>query len=253
MRTVAYKINNFWNWPALAIAVLFSCQAANGQRHAGDIFALDIWKLTIPLDDDGDGEADEVTMPTLRYFEDPDFFFLSKEKDAIVFRSQCGAPATKNSSYPRSELREMEKGGKEKASWGTNDGRVHNLTIKAAITAVPEKKPHVVCAQIHDAKDDLLMVRLEGKKLFIERNDLEPVMLDENYELGTFFNLMIIADNGRIRALFEQKQVMEWKIDADELYFKAGCYTQSNTEKGDKADSYGEVAIQALYVTHKSA
>lgn len=237
----------------VTITGILISQGANAQKHAGDIFTLDIWKLTIPFDDDGDGEADEVTMPTLRYFEDPDFFFLSRTKDSIVFRAHCGAPVTKNSSYPRSELREMQKGGKEKASWGTNDGRVHNMTITAAITAVPEKKKHVVCAQIHDAKDDLLMVRLEGKKLFIERNDLDPVMLDENYELGTFFNLMIIADNGRIRALFEQKQVMEWKIEADELYFKAGCYTQSNPEKGDKPDSYGEVAIKALYVTHKSS
>ncbi len=219
--------------------------------HAGDVINLSIWKLTIPMDDNGDGVADEVTMPVLRLFEDPDFFFLSDNEESVIFRAKCGGPTTKNSKYPRSELREMKKGGTTKTSWGTNDGKVHNLTISAAINAVPDKKKHVVCAQIHDAEDDLLMVRLEGKKLFIERNKLEPVMLDDDYQLGTFFNLMIIADNGRIRALYERKQVMEWEVDRDGLYFKVGCYTQSNTEKGDKPESYGETAFKSVFVTHR--
>lgn len=33
-------------------------------------------------------------------------------------------------------------------------------------------------------------------------------------------------------------------------YFRAGCYTQSNTKKGDSPDSYGEVVIHELKVTH---
>ena len=238
---------------ALAIAIFCICLPAfAAPRHAGDVFTLEVWKLTIPMDDDGDGLADEVTMPTLRYFEDPEFFHLSETEDSIVFRASCGAPTTKNSKYPRSELREMKKGGKEKASWGTNDGRVHNMTVEAAICAVPEKKPHVVCAQIHDGSDDLMMIRLEGKKLFVERNELEPVLLNDSYELGTFFSIMIIADNGRIRIFYDQQQVMEWEIEKDGLYFKAGCYTQSNTEKGDDPESYGEVEIRKLYITHKS-
>ncbi|MDF1859384.1 MAG: polysaccharide lyase family 7 protein [Verrucomicrobiales bacterium] len=221
------------------------------KNHAGDVFSLDIWKLTIPMDDDGDGVADEVTQPTLRLFEDPDFFFLSEKKDSIVFRTPAGGATTKTSSYPRSELREMKKGGTEKVSWGTNDGKIHNLTVEVAINAIPPKKPHVVCVQIHDSEDDLLMVRLEGKKLFLERNGAEDVMLNDEYELGSFFNLMIIADNGRIRALYEGKQIMEWKIEKDEIYFKAGCYLQSNTEKGDQPDAFGEVEIRKLFVTHK--
>lgn len=253
MRTVAYNCNNFWNPIFVSCVLLIFHSVAEAQNHPGDVFALDVWKLTIPFDDNGDGEADEVTMPTLRYFEDPEFFFLSNTKDSILFRAPCGAPATANSKYPRSELREMKKGGKEKASWGTGDGKVHNLTLEAAVTAVPLKKPHVVCAQIHDETDDLLMVRMEGKKLFIERNELEPVMLDKNYELGSFFHLMIIADHGRIRVFFEQKQVMEWKVEASGLYFKAGCYTQSNLSRGDAPDSFGEVEIRKLFVTHKSA
>jgi len=237
----------------LTLAILLPVLTLAAKNHASDVFSLKVWRLAIPMDDNGDGEPDEVSMPTLQYFEDPDFFYLSKTGDSIVFRAECGAPTTKNSSYPRCELREMKPGGLERAAWGTNDGLVHNLTITAAINKLPAKKPHVVCAQIHDDEDDLLMLRLEGKKLFIERNDLEPVYLTKDYELGTFFKVMIIADSGRIRVLYEGKVIMEWPVERDGLYFKAGCYTQSNVEKGDAADDYAEVEIEALYVTHKGS
>lgn len=236
----------------LSLAAAFSLYpGAAARNHAGDIFRLDVWKLTLPLDDDGDGVADEVAMPTLRLFEDPDFFHLSTTGDSIVFRAHAGGATTKNSKYPRSELREMQPGGEKRAAWGTNDGMVHNLTFEAAVTALPPKKSHVVCAQIHDGDNDLLMVRVEGRKLFLERNGADDVMLDDDYELGEFFDLMIIADNGRIRALFGGVQKMEWEIERDGLYFKAGCYTQSNREKGDAADAFGEVEIRKLFVTHK--
>ena len=69
---------------------------------------------------------------------------------------------------------------------------------------------------------------------------------------GSHHNLeLIIADNGRIRALLEGEQVMNWKVEKDGLYFKAGCYTQSNPDKGDDPESYGEVAIRKLFVTHR--
>jgi len=34
-------------------------------------------------------------------------------------------------------------------------------------------------------------------------------------------------------------------------YFKAGCYTQSNTDKGDTPKSCGEVVMYGLEVTHE--
>jgi len=35
-----------------------------------------------------------------------------------------------------------------------------------------------VCTQIHDAKDDIMAVRLEGNKLFIETNESGNIKLD---------------------------------------------------------------------------
>ncbi|MDF1657491.1 MAG: polysaccharide lyase family 7 protein [Verrucomicrobiales bacterium] len=232
------------------VALFIFAASADAKNVAGDMFNLGIWKLTIPMDDDGDGVADEVTMPLLRYFEDPDFFHLSETGDSVVFRAVCGGATTKNSSYPRSELREMKKDSKTKASWSTTSG-VHNMTVEFAINKVPKKKQHVVAAQIHDEENDLVMVRLEGKKLFLERHEEEDFMLVEDYKLGTFVKLMIIADNGRIRFFLGGKQLLEWKVEAEGLYFKVGCYTQSNPEKGDKPDDYGETEFRSVYVMHK--
>ena len=46
----------------------------------------------------------------------------------------------------------MAGDGKEKASWATNDGQTHMMTAVLAVMKLPPVKPHVVCAQIHDAK-----------------------------------------------------------------------------------------------------
>jgi poly(beta-D-mannuronate) lyase len=74
----------------------------------------------------------------------------------------------------------MKCGGKDEASWGTADGKIHSLQAVLAITQTPAVKKHVVCSQIHSAKDDIMMVRLEGKKLFIQRNKSGDVKLDHN-------------------------------------------------------------------------
>ncbi len=37
-----------------------------------------------------------------------------------------------------------------------------------------------------------------------------------------------------------------------DLYFKAGCYLQSNSDRGDDPGAIGEVETQKLFVTHIS-
>ena len=77
-----------------------------------------------------------------------------------------------------------------------------------------------------------MMVRLEGKKLFIERNELSDVPLDSNYQLGAQFALNIEATGGHVKVWYNNELKMNWSISRNGCYFKAGCYTQSNTRKG---------------------
>ncbi|QDS85907.1 Alginate lyase precursor [Rosistilla ulvae] len=209
---------------------------------------LSNWKLTLPIDADDSGGADEIISPDLKTFVDPRYFFINEADDGVVFRAHCGGATTKGSKFPRSELREMIERGREDADWSTAGQTLHTMTMRVAITKTPAKKKHVVCAQIHDAQDDLIMIRLEGTKLFIERNALDTVMLDRKYPLGTPFDLKIQAGGGRVKVWYEGELAMDWQVARAGCYFKAGCYTQSNPSKGDAEDSYGEVVIYRLQV-----
>ena len=217
-----------------------------------EVLDLSAWKVTLPADlPERKGSPDEIRQPQLKTFIEPGAFFVNENGKGVVFRAISGAMTTVNSKYPRSELREMTADGSASAAWNTNDDHIHTMTLQQAVTKTPEVKPHVVCAQIHDKKDDVMMVRLEGQRLFIERNKTGDVELDTAYVLGTSFNLRIEAGNGRVKVWYNDVLSMDWETVRTGCYFKAGCYTQSNVEKGDKPDAYGEVVITALAISHQ--
>lgn len=229
----------------LALAVVFSCAGpALATDPPSRVLDLSGWKLTLPVDTELPGRPDEIVFPTLASFADPAHFFVRDQ--GVVFRAPCGGVTTRGSSYPRCELREMAPGGKEEAAWSTTDTALHTLHLTAAINQLPARKPHVVIAQIHDAKNDLLMVRLEGDKLFIERQEGGDVPLHRPYVLGTPLDIKIAAGSGRVQAWLGGELKMDWPVARKGCYFKAGCYTQSNPQKGDNPADYGEVVIFQL-------
>ena len=72
-----------------------------------------------------------------------------------------------------------------------------------AITKVPAAKPEVVAAQIHDASDDVLQIRLEGQKLMVQYNDgKSEQVLDPDYKLGTPYHVRIIAADSKVDVLY---------------------------------------------------
>ena len=178
----------------------------------------------------------------------------------MVFRAPVEGVTTENSSYPRTELREMTADGRREAAWSSSTGR-HVLTVTQAITATPRAKPHVVAGQIHDAEDDVVMIRLEGRRLFVESDGDDVGLLDGHYRLGTRFSVTITASAPGIRIRYTPPRA--WRaggapktrvVDVPKAgrgwYFKAGCYPQSSPERGDRAGAYGEVVIYALNVQH---
>lgn len=217
------------------------------------VLNLTNWKLTLPVDGCDDDEwADEVTQPQLATFRDARYFTVNSA-GGVVFRARVdGARTSSNTKYPRSELREMTDRGEKRASWSnksSGDG-VHRMTMEAAITAAPPTKPHVVAAQIHDSSDDVMMVRLYGKRLVVDANDSKvQLLLDDDYTLGERFTVSITASNGNIRVVYNGKRTVDHRFGGSGMYFKAGCYTLSNTSY-DRADRFGEVVIYKLGVSH---
>lgn len=215
-----------------------------------DLLDLTNWKLTLPT-----GEAEsptEVEQPALDEFEVDPWFQVNPEGDGVAFRANAGGVTTSGSGYPRSELREMTADGTARADWSTTEG-VHSMTITQAITALTEVKPHAVAGQIHDAADDVVMIRLEGTKLYVEGGGEDLGLLDANYQLGTEFTVNFTAHDGVIDVYYEDMATPVVTIPraTTGCYFKAGVYTQSNPERGDAPEDFAEVEIYDLVVTHQ--
>ena len=166
----------------------------------------------------------------------------------MVFSARADGVTTKNSHYPRSELREMNGG--EKASWSNTTGS-HTLDVCEAITKTPTAKPEVVGAQIHDASDDVMQIRLEGKTLMVQYNDgKSETVIDPNYVLGTPYNVRIVAEGGKVDVLYNGQKKAELPLSGSGWYWKVGAYVQSNTEKGESPDATGEVTVYSLKCVH---
>ena len=211
----------------------------------GQLLDLSNWKLTLPTGQEG--RPEEIVQPALSSFTD-DFFRLNDARDGVVFTANAGGVTTSGSSYPRSELREMN--GQEQASWSNTAG-THVLRVREAVTQLPAVKPHVVAAQIHDADDDVIEVRVEGRRLLVQYNDGDDdATLDPAYALGTPYDLEIVAADGHIRVSYNGTQKADIVTTGSGWYFKAGSYVQSNLSRGDAPDAQGQVVLYALKVEH---
>ena len=214
------------------------------------VLNLTNWKLTLPIGSSAHS-ASEVKQPALGSYKNSTYFHLDDTGKGVVFRAHAGGATTSGSTYPRSELREMTDGGKKEAGWSSKSG-THVMTVTEAITAVPKVKPHVVAAQIHDGEDDVVMIRLERNRLFVEADGDEVGVLDPAYVLGTRFTVELRATSAGIRVTYNGAKTVTYDKSGSGYYFKAGCYTQSNVDRGDKASAYGEVVIFGLTVKHSS-
>ncbi|HEY0816463.1 MAG TPA: polysaccharide lyase family 7 protein [Pseudonocardia sp.] len=203
------------------------------------------WYLTLPTGRKGD--PDTVQPPKLGGYSSA-WFHLDSAGQGLVFTANAGGVTTSGSSYPRSELREMD-GGKQ-ADWSNTRG-THTLTVRQAVTALPKAKPEVVTAQIHDSADDVMEIRLEGSRLIAEYNDgRTDITLDPSYSLGDIYDLKIVAADGRVRVFYNGTKKVDVALRGSGWYFKSGSYVQSNTSKGDKAGAVATVVIYQLRVTH---
>jgi len=206
------------------------------------------WKLTLPIDTSRKGSPDEITQPALARFSLSPYYRISATGDGVVFRAPVGGATTSGTDYPRSELREMKDNGAGRASWPTTSGK-HAMVVRQAITHVPAIKPHVTAAQIHNG-DDVIVIRLEGKRLFADHDGENLGDLDTDYELGTPYTVALVASDGRIRVSFNGEPKVDYAVETTGNYFKVGAYTQSNPSRGDLADDYGEVEVYDVKVSH---
>jgi len=226
-----------------------SPSATKNDKVPADRLDLTNWKIALPIDTGHAGSPDEIKQPEIATFALDPYFFNNPAGEGVIFRAHAGGATTKNSQYPRSELREMTDSGRQEARWSSRNG-THSMTVRQAITHLPEKKSELVAAQIHDDSDDIIMVRLERDRLFVEADGDEVGLLNSSYKLGTAYTVTITAQKDGIRVYYDGELKVFYDKGGSDYYFKAGCYTQTNTDRGDPSGSYGEVIIYDLKVEH---
>lgn len=152
----------------------------------------------------------------------------------------------------------MTHNGTGLAAWSNTSG-THTMEIDEAITAVPKGKKHIVAGQIHDASDDVVVIRLEFPKLFVDINGTAGPTLDPAYTLGKRFTVKFVASGGKINIYYNGAAAPAFTLtkSISNSYFKAGAYTQSNCTREQEygstcgIDNYGEVVIYNVRVTHQ--
>jgi len=214
----------------------------------GQVLDLEQWKLQLPI-----GQAEKPTEVKDLLRAAPSRYFQSTPDCAgVVFRAPVDGVTTRGSQNPRSELREMGGGGGDgRAGWSSGSG-THWMSITQAFTKLPRGKPELVGGQIHDAKDDVSVFRLEGTKLWITNgDDKHHKLVTDDYRLGTVFEAAFLVTQDVVGAYYNGDLVAEIPYPFTGGYFKAGAYTQANcTNAPCSADNYGEMVIYALDFGH---
>lgn len=256
INTVSQRIvSSFIFFIALSFVFFYDNQSALAAcEYPAQVLDLNNWKETLPTG--SSGKPTEVKQPALRTHTTNPYFRANADCSGVIFRAPVDGVTTSGSGYPRSELREMMGGGKQLASWSTTEG-THTLFLEAAVTALPQSKSHIVVGQVHDAEDDVIVVRLEYPKLFVDINGETGPVLDAKYTLGKKFTAKFVARNGQIAIYYNGSESPAYVLKKKSAgnYFKVGAYTQSNCSKEKKCDSsnFGEVNIYRLLVSHADA
>lgn len=223
--------------------------------YPAQVLDLKNWKETLPTG--SQGSPTEIFQPALATYKNDPWFIVSADGKGVRFRAPVTGVTTSGSGYPRSELREMTNNGTTNASWTSKTG-THTMFLEEAVTAVPQTKKHIVVGQIHDANDDIIVIRLEYPKLFVDIGGTQGPILDANYVMGKRFTVKFVVTADKTSIFYNGSTTPAYTLNKSYsgAYFKAGAYTQSNcstegTASLCTANNYGEMVIYQLNVTHQ--
>lgn len=160
-----------------AILSILLLSAAVFAVQPGTKLDLRYWKLTLPVDNDDDGQVDEVDVGLSRQYRHPDFFYMDRD-GFLVFAAPNKATRSENSSNTRSELRQMYRRADNKNSFALKaSGRPKRFagvggqldaTLKVLHVSrnarYPNKEPafSVVVGQIHAVRNSVVIKRGKG-------------------------------------------------------------------------------------------
>lgn len=209
------------------------------------------WKLTLPTG--RPRKPTEIRQPQLATYTDENVKHIN---GLLELTAPVDGVTTSGSGYPRCEFRELDPRNGKEIAWDSRKG-MHRLRLLGSVTNLPGRKRELVVAQIHDKDDDVVMVRLEGERMFVEVDGKEwgdgDTPLDENYQRGQRYVVEILATKTGIVITYQKgalRRAVEIERSGSGWYFKAGTYTQANKSNGT---GFGQTLIEELDVEHLAA
>lgn len=249
---------------------------------------LQNWKVTLPIPRE-DGKALEVKPPAILDYANneilKDFMYNDSIDGSLVFYTYPGATTT-NSSYSRTELRELMDGENAAVNWTFAEGGRMKGTLKLeAISTEADGDPHrTMVMQIHgrltNAQRDLIgasdnnappmlkiywqdgKVRVITKKLKdLNVDDTEMLRTDAWTDGAEFtfaeavnhekFTLEVIASTGRIEVILNEKDSAVFDGIHLEKWGVFENYFKAGNYLGTKAaGSFARVKYYDLEVSH---
>jgi hypothetical protein len=222
----------------------------------GGNFDLSLWSLQLPIG--SSGNPDTISPSQLEGasgFQDS-YFYTNKSDGGMEFWDPENGVTTPNSSYARSELREMDSSGQQ-ANWFPN-GTTNTLSATVKVIKVPD---HVCVGQIHLGSGGSTKPLLE---LYYYKNGNVVIGIEQtpvggnqkpytvaNVPLGTKFSYSIGLSNNTISLSINGGTTQTWQMSSTfngyGMYFKAGDYDQSS---GSSSSVGATVEFYALNVAH---
>ncbi|MGC4940287.1 polysaccharide lyase family 7 protein [Kribbella sp. DT2] len=238
---------------AAALTSAGTATAVPACTYPAEVLNLSRWKLQLPLDDPNQSGTQvlQISRPRLNTYVVNPWFTPNASCNGVQFRNAVNGVTTPNTSYARSELREMESNGTTEIKWSSNSG-THTMVIDQSIDRLPNTKRQVVAGQIHDGNDRSTF-RIDGSSLYVTRdNDTKYKLVTSNYVLGTRFQAKFVVSNGSIKAYYNNVLQTTIPVSFTTGYFKAGVYTQANCTNSSPCDTsnYGQTTLYNVSVSH---
>lgn len=222
----------------------------------GGNFNLSVWSLQLPIG--SAGSPDTISPSPLEGssgFQDS-YFYTNTTDGGMEFWDPESGVTTANSSYPRSELREMDSSGQD-ANWFPS-GTTNTLSASLKVIKVPD---HVCVGQIHLGSGgstkpllELYYYKSGDVVLAIEQTPAggnEVPYTVGKVSLGTKFSYKIGLSGSTISLSVNGGTTKTWQMsstfDGYGMYFKAGDYDQS---AGSSSSVGATVEFYSLGVAH---
>lgn len=217
----------------------------------GARFDLAHWKLTIP-----DDKASEISPEQLRGYASR-YFYLADD-GGMVFVVPASGGTTKNSDYPRSELREVLDPGNDNRNWSGSG--FHRLEASCQVIRAPETGK-VIVGQIHgfDARPLIKLQWEQGQLKALVKQHPQGSNKDVSHLFKAqvdkgFFSYRIEVQDGVLSVDVNGESFRHDFYAADPawrrvpFYFKAGAYAQATS--GSDSD-VAEVRFTQLQTEHR--